>query len=500
MAAQEVLVRLRALGAQGFQRDMDKSAKSVEGLSTQAKDTGKALGQSVKNWVKGAAVAYGGTKLLSDATRNAVNLGEEINKTAVVFRGPGAKSVLDWSKSSATALGVSREQALASAAQFGNMLIPMGFARDKAARMSKSMVQLGGDMASFNNASPEETLQAIQSGLAGETEPLRRFGVFLSDARVKQEAMNLGLYKGKGNLDAAARAQATYALILKDSKDAQGDFARTSDSLANRQRILKAQYTNITATLGTKLVPILSFLAKNLGLVATVVGTLVGLWAAYTVATKIAAVANVLFGTTMAAWPIFLVIAGLAALAAGFVLLYTKVGWFRDAVNATWNWIKTNWPLLLAVLTGPFGTAVLLIVKNFDKIKKTASTAAHFIADRFRELIAFFGRLPGAILNAIGDIGGKIAGKIKSAAGGGVPFVPGLQHGGVVSHGGLAMVGERGPEILRLPSAASVLPLPRQLPAGALAGAASTTANFYLDRRLVMTAVAQADADQRARR
>jgi len=496
--AQDIIVTLRALGAQAFQRDLNKSADSVEGLSDQAKMTTKALGQSVKNWVKGAAAAYGGTKLLGDSVRNAVNLGEEINKTAVVFRGPGAKSVLQWSKSSANAMGVSREQALASAAQFGNMLIPMGFARDKAAAMSKSMVQLGGDMASFNNASPEETLQAIQSGLAGETEPLRRFGVFLSDARVKQEAMNLGLYKGKGNLDAAARAQATYALILKDSKDAQGDFARTSDSLANRQRILKAQYTNITATLGTKLVPIVSFLAKNLGLVAAVVGTLVGLWAAYTIATKIAAAANVLFGVTMSAWPIFAVIAGLMLLAAGFVLLYTKVGWFRNAVNATWQWIKTNWPLLLAILGGPFITAAYLIVKNFDKIKKAASDAAHFIADRFRDVINFFRRLPGAILSAIGDLGSKIAGKLNV---GGVPGKVlkffGAQHGGVVpGPGAMTLVGEAGPELLALPGGSRVTPLP----AGSLAGAVATTANFYLDRRLVATAVAQAGADQSARR
>jgi hypothetical protein len=482
MAAQEVLVRLRAVGQRAFQRDMDTSAKSVEGVGkasvTSAKDTAK----SFAKWAAGSAAIAGGAKVLKDGVRNAVNLGEEINKTAVVFRGPGAKSVLQWSKSSANALGVSRQQALASAAQFGNMLIPMGFARDKAAAMSKSMVQLGGDMASFNNASPEETLQAIQSGLAGETEPLRRFGVFLSDARVKQQAMNMGLYKGKGNLDAAARAQATYALILKDSKDAQGDFARTSDSLANRQRILKAQYTDITAMLGAKLVPILSFLARNLGLVAAAVGVLVGLWLAYKAAVGIATIAQALFNITLSALPIFAVITGIMLLVGGFVLLYTKVGWFRHAVQATWGWIKSHWPLLLAILTGPFGTAVILIIKNFDRIKKAASDTVHWIADRFRDLINFFKRLPGGVLGKVGGLLGKIS-----------PF----QHGGTMRPGGgTALVGERGPELLALPGGSRVTPLP----GGALAGLTATTAHFYLDRRLVATAVAQADADQRARR
>jgi hypothetical protein len=581
MATQDILVRLRALGAAAFQRDMDRSAKSVEGVGTKSEKTGKSIKDSAKKWAAFTVAGVGAGQVMTDAVKNAVNLGEEVNKTAVVFRGPGAKSVLDWSKSSASALGVSREQALASAAQFGNMLIPMGFARDRAAAMSKQMVQLGGDMASFNNASPEETLAAIQSGLAGETEPLRKFGVFLSAARVQSQAMSMGLVKatkdtdkikaaqttaaiatdkyraavkkyGKDSLqarqasvarqrsetalqkamagsvpklNAAQQAQATYALILKDSKDAQGDFARTSDSLANRQRILRAQYANITATIGQKLLPVISFLLNNIKMVTAVVGLGAAAWGLYktvliatrvqafltgdslaamrirlialSVAQKISAAAQWLLNAAMLALPIVAIIAGIVALGVAFVIAYKKVGWFRDAVNAVFNWIKTNWPLIVAVLTGPIGIATLAIIKNFDKIKKAASTAVSWIAARFRDLINFFKRLPGAILSAIGDIGGKIKSKFESIKGGGVPFVPGLQHGGTIRRGGTVLVGETGPELLRLPSAATVAPLP----AGALAGAAGpTTARFYLDRRLVATAVAQADADQRARR
>jgi hypothetical protein len=135
------------------------------------------------------------------------------------------------------------------------MLVPMGFAREKAADMSVTMVQLASDMASFNNASPEETLDALRAGLAGESEPLRRFGVFLSDVTVKQEALNLGLYTGKGNLDAAGKAAATYSLILKQTKDAQGDFARTGDGLANQQRKLSALIRDTNASVGEALLP-----------------------------------------------------------------------------------------------------------------------------------------------------------------------------------------------------------------------------------------------------
>lgn len=113
-------------------------------------------------------------------------------------------------------------------------------AQRRAGNMSKAMVTLAADMASFNNASPEETLQALRSGLAGETEPLRRFGVFLNEARIQEAALRLGLVKQGEKLSAAAKAQATYSIILKDTNDAQGDFAKTSDSVANKERIKAA--------------------------------------------------------------------------------------------------------------------------------------------------------------------------------------------------------------------------------------------------------------------
>jgi cell wall-associated NlpC family hydrolase len=208
----------------------------------------------------GAAGAIAGIKYVVDA---ASDLSEQVNKASVVFRGNEQK-VLQWSRSTASSFGISRRAALEATGTFGNMLVPMGLGRDLAGEMSIKMVELGADMASFNNASPEETLQALRSGLAGETEPLRRFGVFLNEARIKQEALNLGLYDGTGALDAAAKAQATYAVILKDTKDTQGDFGRTSDSLANAQRRATAAFEDAAAELGESLVPALAELVSGL--------------------------------------------------------------------------------------------------------------------------------------------------------------------------------------------------------------------------------------------
>jgi murein DD-endopeptidase MepM/ murein hydrolase activator NlpD len=203
-----------------------------------------------------AAVALGtaGVAGIGYSVKAATDLGEELSKTQVVFRSSG-KEVAAWSKTTASALGISRREALAAAGVFGNMLVPMGVARARAADMSQAMVDLAGDMASFNNASPTETLDALRAGLAGETEPLRRFGVFLDAARVKQEAVNLGLSNGTENLTAAAKAQATYSLILKDTKDAQGDASRTGDELAGGMRRLKAQADDVSSSLGTMFIP-----------------------------------------------------------------------------------------------------------------------------------------------------------------------------------------------------------------------------------------------------
>jgi hypothetical protein len=234
--------------SRGAVRATGAATKGFSNMAKAAVAAGAAMGAA--GLVKGAVASV---KAASD-------LEEQMNKTRVVFRG-SEKDILRWSKNTASALGISRREALESAGVFGNMLVPMGFARDRAGEMSKRMVRLAADMASFNNASPEDTLDALRAGLAGETEPLRRFGVFLNDARLKQEALNIGLKNAvgpNGALTANAKAQATYSLILKDSKDAQGDFARTSGSLANQQRILRAEVENLGAKLGKVLLPVVT--------------------------------------------------------------------------------------------------------------------------------------------------------------------------------------------------------------------------------------------------
>lgn len=220
-------------------RDWDATSKKMS-------SAGKRATLFMTTPILGAGVA---------AFKAASDLGESMSKVSVVF-GENAKDIESWASTAATSMGQSKQEALEAAGTLGNLFRAIGIGTPKAAEMSKTMVGLAGDLASFNNASPEEAMTALRSGLVGETEPLKRFGINLNEARLKQEALNMGLTDGKGTLDANAKAQAAYALIMKDSKLAQGDFARTAEGAANQQRIVTAQFKDAAAVIGTKLLPL----------------------------------------------------------------------------------------------------------------------------------------------------------------------------------------------------------------------------------------------------
>jgi len=203
----------------------------------------------------GAAVAGTG-KVLYDLGQDASDLGEQVNKVDVVFKRNG-ESVVDWSKTLASSFGLSQTQALEAAGAFGTMLRTAGLNADQASKMSEKLVELAADMASFNNIDPSEALEKLRSGLAGEAEPLRTVGVLLTENAVKQFAYQHGIAQTGAQLTEGQKVQARYGLILKQTSLQQGDFARTSGSLANQQRVLNAELANLRTTLGTAVLPYL---------------------------------------------------------------------------------------------------------------------------------------------------------------------------------------------------------------------------------------------------
>lgn len=244
--------------------DLDKLNRQLDETADKTEEVGS-KGSRGFDLLKGAAIGFGiglatlGVDAVLDGIGNSIELAsdkaESASKVNVIY-GDSADIITRASEGAAQAVGLSSGKYLESAGNLGNLLQAMDVTGPAAADMSVDMIQLAADVGSFNNADPTEVVEAMGAAFRGESEPLRRFGVLLDEASVKAKAVELGLYSGKGALEASARAQAVYALILEDTAVAQGDFARTSEGLANQQRINAARMEDAWTRVGEKLAPI----------------------------------------------------------------------------------------------------------------------------------------------------------------------------------------------------------------------------------------------------
>ena len=194
------------------------------------------------------------TDFMGDAISAASDLEESQAKVGQVFTDT-ADDISGWAADSAHAFGLSEQAALEAAGTFGNFIQALGNSEEQANEMSKTIVELAADLASFNNTGIDEALVALRSGLAGEAEPMRRLGVSLSAARVEAYVLAKGMAKSKGAITDAMKVSARYAIIMEDTSKAQGDFSRTAGGAANQARILEAETTNLQAAIGEKLIP-----------------------------------------------------------------------------------------------------------------------------------------------------------------------------------------------------------------------------------------------------
>jgi uncharacterized protein YoxC len=301
--------------------------------------TSQKVGFALKKAFLPASAALGGLAAAAIPAINAASdLEESMSKVGVIF-GEGAKEVEAFAETAAKALGQSKQDVLEAAGTFGTFGKAAGLAGTDLAEFSNGMTALASDVASFNNAEPDEVIQAMGAALRGEAEPMRRFGVLLNDATLRAEAMALGIYDGNGALTDQQKILAAQQAILKQTTDAQGDFARTSEGLANQTRIMKAQFEDVKAELGKALLPIVlkilpvfaklaDFVGDNTDIIIKLAAAVGGLSAAivvanfgmkiYTATTAIATAAQWAFNTAVGAiaLPIAAVVAFTAALVA----------------------------------------------------------------------------------------------------------------------------------------------------------------------------------------
>lgn len=237
-------------------KKIDDAGDSSKSATVHIGGLGSALGE-VGKIAAGFIVAKGLMELpglFGGMTGAASDLSESLSKSRAVF-GDSSKDIEQFASTAATSLGATKQATAEMAATFGNLFTTMGLTKPAAADMSIGIVKLGTDLASFNNIPVDEALEKLRSGLAGEAEPLRSMGIMLTEAAVKTRAFQLHLQDANGDLSEGAKVQARYSLIMEQSKNAQGDFARTSDGLANSQKILAAQAGDAKEALGEKLLP-----------------------------------------------------------------------------------------------------------------------------------------------------------------------------------------------------------------------------------------------------
>lgn len=320
------------------------------------------------------------------AVKQASDFDENINKVDVAF-GKNSKEVKNWAKTATASFGLSQNSALEMTAQFGDMGTSMGLSRKEAANMSMSLAGLAGDLASFKNIGVDQAMTALNGVFTGETESLKTLGIVMTQTNLDAFALEQGLGKTTKEMSESEKVALRYAYIMDKTKNAQGDYANTSDGTANSIRTLQESIKNLGIVIGQNLLPIITPIIQKfteviqkigemsptmqrvvvvVGLLAAAIGpllTMVGMLTVgvSTLMSNAPAIANMF--KLIAANPVVLVI---GAIVAGLVLLYNTSEKFRSAVNKAVSQIasayKNLWTALQPALS-QLGSVLLPLIK-----------------------------------------------------------------------------------------------------------------------------------------
>lgn len=216
------------------------------------------FGISLKN-IKTAAV-MGGIRMLRQEISKAITESNAYQEDLNLFTasmGQYAKEAQEYAENVGDIMGIDPAKWMRNQGVFNTLLSGFGSVADRSYLMSKNLTQLGYDISSFFNISVEDAMQKLQSGVSGELEPLRRLGYDLSQAKLEQTALTLGIEKSVSAMTQAEKAELRYYAIMTQVTTAQGDMARSLDAPANQLRIFQAQLTQASRAIGNIFIPIL---------------------------------------------------------------------------------------------------------------------------------------------------------------------------------------------------------------------------------------------------
>lgn len=408
--------------------------KRMESISSKAKSIGDKLSGI------GTALTVGVTTPLAVAGKSMVDAAsdfdENMNKISVAF-GDSADDVKAWADTATQSFGLSMNQALEATSLFGDMATSMGISQSEAASMSTSLAGLAGDMASFKNIGIDEAMTALNGVFTGETESLKQLGIVMTEVNLQEFADGLGLvYK---DMTQAEKVQLRYNYVMAMSKNAIGDYARTSDGTANSMRTFQASVENLAITLGHNLLPIVTpiiqkatemvnafaaadpelqqLVLKIAGIAAAagpallVIGKMVSVFGSVSGAIgllsgKIAALGGMkaaLSGVfTAITGPVGIAVAAIIALVAAFAYLMTTNEGFRNSVMQT---VSTIGQSLVPVIQ-----ALMPVIQNIATVLATTiASVLQALAPVLAQIVTMIGQIVATVAPLIAQLISQLA-------------------------------------------------------------------------------------------
>lgn len=251
-----------AKAMQSATNSVNKLRDNVQQSVSHQQKSFSALGNTVRNVVTGI-VAFQALRFSAEMVNMASSVEEMQSKSAVVF-GKFVTDVRTQLEKFGDTVGRSTFELEGMASSIQDTFVPMGFARKEASKLSVQLTKLAVDVASFNNASDVETMMAFQSALVGNHETVRRFGVVITEATLKQELLRMGITKTADEITNAEKVQARLNLIIAGTADAQGDAERTNTSFANSMKALSAEFQEFMVEAINPMLPALANMVRSI--------------------------------------------------------------------------------------------------------------------------------------------------------------------------------------------------------------------------------------------
>lgn len=399
--------------------------------------------RSLGGVIAGLGLGYLIKEQFSSAVEYASDLTEVQNVVDVAF-GETSQKINEWAESTIDSVGLSELSAKQYAGTMGAMLKSSGLAGEAVDDMSMSITELAGDMASFYNLDTDVAFEKIRSGISGETEPLKQLGINMSVANLEAYALSQGINTAYSEMSQAQQTQLRYNYLMQQTADAQGDYARTSDSYANQVRHLEQSWQAFTGELASDVLPILSefigglnagvtFLQEHWDILAPLLGGILAAVSTYLVyanaakvATGIWTTAQALFNAVMAAnpivWIIMAIIAVIAAIYAVVAAVNDATGSTLSATGIIFGAIATVgaaiWNIILGVVNGliSYGVEAWNFIATFanffgNVFNDPVAAIAHLFVDLFDTIVGIVQRAAAIIDTVLGtDMASSVQG------------------------------------------------------------------------------------------